>query len=304
MADIFEITPKFRKFILDTLLYKCLLKKSTVDFILQQEPNDGIMKKFRQAFIHKSLGKSNYDFYEIIGDKFLNASVMDYIRNQFPDIKSVGWLTKIYHNLISNLDLAKIAINNGFLEYIVYGDSMKKIIEEYKGDLQYSKDYMKMLGDTVEALCGIIFLLCGEYINRGVGYNACYNLVASYLDEITIPISFEEAWDAVSRLKEIFDDHGWNEKQGCRLKQSLFVFDIRKEMHLYKRFIHLIPQEELANHRFVALVFACIKDVPTFLTVQFAGAKKIAKNLAAEEAITILKNKYRIVRIRPDPTQL
>lgn len=295
--SVFVITPEFNNFIIGILKYRCFLKESTVSKYFDTESS---MKLIRQAFIHKSAGRTNYEYLELKGDPVVNLTVSDYLDTEFPNIHNVEWATRIFHNLKSSKTLSQIAINNGFGEFLVYGDIMTKEIEKYANNLTDSKLYLGMFEDTFEALFGAITIICKtefpQNSGRGVGYSACYNLMSGYLNEIEIETSYEEAWDPVSRLKELSDVKGWNNIKGCKFNNILSVYEIADEkdynqiMWNYNIYINeynafnepIIPLE---GNKFIAFGYGCINERRRLLSVVVSGSKKNAKHIAAENVI-------------------
>lgn len=221
--DPAAVTPQFKQFIEGLLLYRCRIKQSTYDKIFDTQES---WKVLRQAFVHKSLAMLNYELLEFEGDVVLNLVVVEYIRTKFPDIVSVKWNTRIKHNLISKKILAEIAVKHGFFENIAYSGELCDRIERYE-DPTDCREYLDMNEDTVEALCGAITRIFNKHTKvKGVGYNACYNLISSMLDEIDIPITYKEVFDAKSRMKELFDAKGWNSSRDCNIGRCLQVFDL------------------------------------------------------------------------------
>lgn len=300
----FIITEGFRTFIVGILKYRCLLKESTVSKYFDTESS---MKFIRQAFIHKSAGRTNYEYQELKGDPVVNLAVSDWIDTNFPNVKNVEWGTRIFHNLKSSNTLAQIAIDNGFGEFLVYGDLMKKEIEHYHDNLDESELYLGMYEDTFEALFGAITLICKDKFpqesSRGISYNACYNLMSSYLSEIEVKTSYQDAWDPVTRLKELSDSKGWDKNYGCKFNNILTVFEvnnllekdhIRFDRHyeLYKYSYQTTqwnePFVQIEGNKFIAFGYGCINNGPRLLSVAGSGSKKKAKHIVAENVLTKL----------------
>jgi hypothetical protein len=86
--------------------------------------------------------------------------------------------------------LAQIAIKNKFNEYVKYGPEIVRSLLS-RDDVTTSEKYMAMMEDTVEALCGVINKILTEHTFRGVGYNACYELINNFMTEYSSNI----VWD-------------------------------------------------------------------------------------------------------------
>lgn len=222
------ITPEFRTFMVNLLRYRCLLKESTVaDYF---ESDEG-MSLLRQAFIHKSYEASvDYELLEFEGDRLLNATVADYIRTRFPHIKTPAWNTRIYHKLSSNKFLAKIAVDNGFDKFVLMDEKIMSRTQKYqvKSDDEL---YVKINGSVIEALYAAINRILTKYTVRGVGYSACYNITASYCDDLPESVFIEDVYDSVTHMKELFDHQGWNNSDmfhvGCSFHRCLVTLKLR-----------------------------------------------------------------------------
>ena len=205
------------------------------------------MSVLRQAFTHKSYepGKENFELLEFEGDVALNLAVVEYLRERFPNVVHQKWTTRIKHKAISTTPLAKVAVDGGLDKYVRMGDDIRSRAEKKANKYVDHTTYMKIYEDVLEALCGAIKRILNKYTVRGVGYSACYNLISSYLDEIDDKYFFEEAYDPVSKLKDLFDKEGWGDTSigvkipmACSFGKSFVTMDMNLKAPSYP-----VPQQ-------------------------------------------------------------
>lgn len=285
-----SVTPQFTNFIYNILRFRCNLKEKTVNdfFIVNKES----MLLVRQAFIHSSFSEdTNYELLEFEGDGVIGSQAVQYIRRKFPDMVSVRWNTRMKHHIISSKVLAKLAIDNGFEEYLVIGQNLQAYIESFEDKWDCS-EYQSAYEDTVEALCGAITDILNRYVAQGVADAACYNLIASFLDEYEIPLKYEDLFDAKSRLKEIFDNQGWNNLPGCSMKKCLVTLEVDEySIGRYKREDKNPDRRVLeTTDKFITFGYACIgnNNQRVLLVVTTANTKSNAEQPAAEIIIARL----------------
>lgn len=206
---ILKSTPEFKKLI-QSLLIRAKIKQKTLDLFTNQEN----IKVFRTAFIHKSFSDDhNYEHLEFLGDTMVNNCVAEWLNETFPEIINVDWLTRMKHALISKKTLGFLARDAGFFEHIKYGEDIRESLESSQ-NVKDNKDYKDMLEDTFEAFIGALTRVSNSTMRRGVGYALSYNIVKSFLDELRskggISLNYEDYYDPISRLKEIYDKYYWD----------------------------------------------------------------------------------------------
>lgn len=210
------------------------------------------LKLVQSAFTHSSFDPvDNYEMLEFFGDPVINGFVPFYIRKRFPKIQSVKWLTKIKHNLISKKYLAHLARQQGIEKFIRFGADVKtkkgkpfkvgdvvKLLEtksmaEISG-LMSVVDYLSMLEDVVEAFFGwLVIAVEDSGKSHGVAIQISHNILASFFDNEVINIKYEEVFDAISRLKELYESknlgYRWpNDKayQISQIEEDKFRVDV------------------------------------------------------------------------------
>ena len=324
---------EFQNFIVNLLKYRCLLKESIVSKYFD---NPEGLKYMRQAFIHKSISSKtgNYELMEFEGDPVLNLCTVEFIRAKFPEIINVGINTRIKHTLISGKTLGRLAIENGFEKFLIVDQELKKKFDYYPDKFD-SDDYVAAYEDTVEAVVGAINNMLNKHETKGVGYRACYNLISSFLEEVNIPTSYEEVFDPISRMKELFDQEGWNEAKlfptWCSSHQCLVTYNTKTQMNeIIQQMTKLVkfnPKGDVIDltANFVSFGYACLpndlKNLPVSKTVRvgekvkvntYEPVKKIlsgasankdqkSRHLAADRLIEKLRTMGIYKKVVPDP---
>lgn len=201
------------------LLEEARVNEKHINEILSPEN----MKEMEMAFTHSSFDSvNNYELYEYLGDGSVNEFVPYYIRERFPNIISVKWLTRIKHNLVSKKQLAKLARNRGIEKYI----RMSQEIQELKKKKQFekNKDYMSILEDVMEAFIGcLIIIIQKSGRSHGVAVQIVHNLLRSFFDQEEIDIEYSKVFDPISRLKELYESKVRNIKWPYGLDKSYVI---------------------------------------------------------------------------------
>ena len=102
----------------------------------------------RQALTHRSIGRSNNERLEFLGDSVLGVVITEVLFHQFPHLLE-GDLTRMRAQLVKGPTLAQLARQYGLAERIVLG----------RGELKtggFKRD--SILADTFEAVLGAIYL--------------------------------------------------------------------------------------------------------------------------------------------------
>lgn len=281
------VTPKFKSFMKDILRYRCLLTERVYQKCFDTPES---WKRLHKAFMHKSLADEGVEIQELQefhGDVVVNLSVVEYVREDFFEITSLDWNSGLKINFVSGHFLTKTSLKYGFWEHIVFS---QKNIDYYnsKPDPMKEDDFLKANEDTFEALCGAITEILNAKLSRGIGYNACFNMVKSYLDTSEEVALFKSLWqkkdyqtfynhliNAKTRLKETFDLKKWtNPQTTCTLASVLKLYNITEApigklkpsrqfaMTAYQndsRKAGIRPSEEILNSKknFLVLGYTC-----------------------------------------------
>ena len=195
--------------------------------------------EFKIAFTHPSAGaERDYQLYEFLGDAVINEFVPFYLRWRFPRIVSVKWVTRLKHTLISGKFLAKLVRAEGIDAYAIYGDGpfscsagrslvgMRKEIEK-NPDLDNNAFYLAMIEDIMEAFFGCLTtLIVNSGKPHGVATEVSHNILKSIFGPFEIPHRFEDVFDPVSRLKEVYESrvrgYKWPNDQSYKFEKFEF----------------------------------------------------------------------------------
>lgn len=117
------------------------------------------MQTFARAFTHETYSDNNYELYEMIGDKYLSACLVQLIIVDFPNL-SPSDLTEMNAYYSSDEVQSEIMRKCGGDKFIRVGNSIKE-------------GGYNVAGDVFEALAAAVFIVSDSVI-PGSGYTACY----------------------------------------------------------------------------------------------------------------------------------
>lgn len=224
----------FRSHIVD-ILHLCEIDDEFIDLHL----SDDALQEFLKSYTHKTFDPiNNYEEREFLGDPSVNECIVYYIRKRWPFIKSPKWLTRIKHNLVSGKMLARIGLKIGIYKYIRTGPilPMKKNAKQsfnkqdalnilLKGGSDMSKissatfeeiwdepevfSYLSIIEDVIESLCATIILFIEDTAKQyhGTAVEAIHRFLPTLLDREEISIKYEDVFDPISRLKELYESN-------------------------------------------------------------------------------------------------
>jgi dsRNA-specific ribonuclease len=217
---------------------------------------------YRKAFTHVSADASNhYEVYEQLGDITVNKFLVWYFHHR---LARIGGL---FHSTLGVKIVARLRIKYGSKQHLSeIADRLQfwphiRITESVSQGKR-----MSILEDVFEAFIGATEYLVDTRIMMGLGYVACYRLLKRLFDPMPIDISYEQLFDAKTRLKELFD-----------------VFrDILGTLHY--------EYEKLSNGHSKVQIF---RNVPDKERVEICTAthpinKALAEQQASEDALTLL----------------
>lgn len=183
------------RFFIKNLILKTRLDSNQIHKLLSNEN----MVLFKEAFIHYSHNtRINYEVYEQLGDITVNKFLVWYFHERFPNLHNtlgVKIIARLRINYGSKQFLGMLADRLGFWNFIKY--STQEVMSPIKK--------ISLLEDVFEAFIGVTEYIIDCKIYKGFGYICCYRLLKDIFDSIPINISYENLFDAKTRLKEIFD---------------------------------------------------------------------------------------------------
>lgn len=137
------------------------------------------------ALTHRSVGSTNNERLEFLGDSILNFSIAEQLFRKFPKAKE-GELSRLRASLVRGETLAEIALEWSLGQHLILGEGELK-----SGGFRRAS----ILADAVEAILGAIY--------EDAGMNAAVDRVqawfSSRLDEISLESNVK---DAKSQLQE------------------------------------------------------------------------------------------------------
>lgn len=180
-------------------MIKSVIKKSNLKSqLIEKLISDEKFKKTMDiVFTHSSINKkNNYEYFEILGDATLNKCVVWYISKRFPQLQcpeGVKIIARLKINLISKKTFSSLAQELGFWDFVVADDEVRQT------------KMKKVLEDVFEAFFGALEMLLDDIIYPGAGSPICYRIIVSLFNNLSISLAYNDLYDPITRLKEIFD---------------------------------------------------------------------------------------------------
>lgn len=243
----------FQKFIRN-LIVPCRLDSKHMGIIT--DPLS--MKLYRKAFTHVSHDSvHNYEVYEQLGDITVNKFLVWYFHRRFSNQLDSPFGVKVVARLRikygSKQFLSELADKLGFWKFILVDEEMtpgKKI---------------SVLEDVFEAFVGVTEYIIDQRIHPGLGYISTYRILESIFNDIPIDLSYEQLFDAKTRLKELFDIY--KERLGMVIYEYKKMSNMSSSVHIYYK---------VNNERY----YICSAMSPI--------NKSIAEQMASEKALQVL----------------
>ncbi len=139
----------------------------------------------QQALTHRSVGRSNYERLEFLGDSILNMVVSTRLFELFP-LAPEGDLSRMRARIVRGKTLSEIAVQLDLGRHLNLGEGEMK-----SGGFRRSS----ILADAVESILGAIYL--------DGGYDACRKVIEDLCDPLINDLPpAEELKDAKTRLQE------------------------------------------------------------------------------------------------------
>lgn len=200
------------KCFISNLLKLGSLKEKYIDTLLTDES----LNIYSQAFTSIKVNPlQNYEYYELLGDSTVNKSIVLFLDEKYPLLRSgkyVKIIAEIKKKLQSATILYKIGKKLNFLVFISASEEQRKDFKEEK----------QLIADVVEAFIGATEYLLNEKFGLGVGFIISYNIVKQFLKEVDIQLTYEYVKDVITRIKESFD---WNRDQLDLYNRATFITD-------------------------------------------------------------------------------
>lgn len=275
---------EFRQFI-QSFFKRIGLKEKHINLFTDDES----MILFLIAFTHKSYDEDdNYEFIELIGDTTINKAVIKYITEWDTKIVSVKYLTRLKHNIISKKQLGLMADSEDFYKYVRISEEYKNKFKDYSKDfLLKNKDYLSLLEDCLEAFIGTVELVVDNKQPR-MGYQIAYEILKTiFFEKLEISLEYYDIFDAKTIFKELCDKRSWPFDKVVITKQ------IESELNKSKFYVEV--------YGFPYNKQDAIEENKELLANYTHTLKAEAQNEACRIALKVLKKKYSIFDIAPNP---
>ncbi len=193
----------FKNFISSLMIKRGNINEETVLKLLDEQG----LERVKMSFTHSSMiGESNYEFFEMLGDRSVNKAIIWYMHRRFPEIehneKAAMYMTELKKRYENKRNFGAWAKKLGFDQFIRY-----KELSYVEGKfIKKVRINDSMLEDTFEAFCGILEDLIDSRIGIGVGYGFVYNIITSLLDEEYITTDLNKLVDVKTQLKELIEN--------------------------------------------------------------------------------------------------
>ena len=194
---------KFKQFVFDLITKRGNINEQTAQQLLDERG----MERIQIAFTHSTMiGETNYEFFEMLGDRSVNKAIIWYMHRRFPDISNNDnapmYMTELKKRYENKRNFSIWAEKLGFTEYIRYTEL---VYLRGKNFLELARMNESMLEDCFEAFCGVLEDLIDGRIGLGVGYGIVYNIITSLLDEEYITTDLSKLVDVKTQLKELIE---------------------------------------------------------------------------------------------------
>ncbi len=273
MAD-----PEYVKF-LEMLLRRGKLKDANIHKILDESN----LVEFNKARTHSSWDPiDNHQLYEFLGDVVINEFVAFYIRERYPRVISVKWLTRIKHYAISKKQLAILARAEGLEKHILHKILVPNVMEN-------SIEYMSVLEDIMEAFFGcLVISMKNVGFHHGAAVEVSHNILRSFFDVDDINMEYTVVFDAISRLKELYESKPKPYKWPTT-KDQLYKFGKNGNLHVVALYGWPKGNRTVTPENRVVLATATDTDIDR------------AKQAASAKALKVLDSSYGIQEFPPNP---
>jgi dsRNA-specific ribonuclease len=191
---------------------------------VEQWLSGSLIDEFIKAFTHDSVKPLdpayNYELMEHFGDATINKIITWYLKSRFPSQVKAGNPSVIIFSkqealLKSKERLAHYSVKLGLDKWVRYRPLEFEIIQRSKlGNYTTIKRRVTLDRSMKEDVFESFFACLEDVIDRvessfgvgpGVGYNVCYHILSSVLDDEQIPTSLNELLDARTKLKEVLE---------------------------------------------------------------------------------------------------
>ena len=155
------------------------------------------MEIWKVVFTHQSyninLG-NNYEEYELLGDRFLDANFVYYMKKRCRNQISVSDLSEIKRFYMSKTYQSRMSQYLKLDQYVRVGENIQ--VNTHIAE------------DMIESFCGGLIEIADKFLKPGTGNLLCYNLVVELFKNVEIDYSVAKGAPK-TQVKEIFDKLSW-----------------------------------------------------------------------------------------------
>lgn len=195
-----------------SLVTKVLQRAKISDEHLAIFTSPPALHEYQKVFTYDSQGTWLGEFYEWMGDIYLNMTASQYEKRRYPSIQLTAWVTAITHQYLKKQTLAKVAEMLGFPSQLRPPPSLQQ---------QMQRDEtvrMSTYEDMVEAFVGCTVKIASYHWLPATAYMVAQAMIVSWYDDLTIDISYRHLFSPLERLKLVIDsqksyDQNWDFKK-------------------------------------------------------------------------------------------
>jgi dsRNA-specific ribonuclease len=196
--------------------------------------SESSMKEYDKAFTGKDANMvNNYENYENMGDVSANKFIVWYAYKRFPQLDcpdGVAVVARLRINYGSKASFGRIGDRLGFWPFITETQDKRNVAKK------------TLIEDCFEAFIGCTEHLLDKHTRVGVGYAIVYDILKSIFDEETISLEYNDLYDSLTRLKEVFDTYHWS-----KLGSYAILTNKNEEKRINTSIVYLAKGQERAT---------------------------------------------------------
>lgn len=249
---------------LKSFLKKGNLKDDAIKMLLtpDKESDYDPIKYYSSALTHPSADPvNNYEYYEFIGDAIANASIVWYFNDKFPQLRcqdGIPVMSRLKINYVSKQTFSGIAEKLGMWDLITASEEER----------QHKKK--SLLEDSLEAMIGVTSIIIDRKVYQNIGFSVIRDIINNLYSQVPISLHYNDIFDSITRLKEIFDMKEYNQMIGTAPVKKL---------------------EEIENGQFKLQKISIYDGRGNLLGAGTASLKADAEKIASEQAIAYLNSR-------------
>lgn len=173
--------------------------------VLEKVTSGNCLNLYEKIFTSPTIDPvNNWENCELLGDVVSNAAIVMILYQKFPQLRHpLGFkvMARLKILYVSKKIFHQFSDKLGFIPYI-------------KVDPALMENRLKVLTDVFEAFIGATQLIFDSNFDTGVGYAVVYAIISSLLNEMPISLKYNDLYDSVTRVKELFEYREFKNKLG------------------------------------------------------------------------------------------